>query len=366
MKIGIVTFWKSADNYGQILQCYALQKFLKNLGHDAFLIKDIPLKPDKKKKLVHFLLHFSTKRVQSIVSHRWRKWRYNRVNKLYDRCFEKFKFQYINSTDREYSIEMLKKTPPYADVYICGSDQIWNSASPIYFLDFGDDDIKRIAYAPSFGITKNNDSSYFKQIAVWLKRFDVVTVREQRGIEICKKLGCDNASCAPDPTLLLSEFDYVQIAKPIDIPKGKYIFLYFLGNSTSINIKSIYEFAKRKKLEIIYVASQGHIDKYPKRYPTIEQWIFLIKNAEYIITNSFHGTVFSIIMNKKFLVTLLKSTYSEINDRIYTLLDNYKLDDRIFSTIDLIEGQIDYRYINIKLENDRRLMKHQMDSWLKN
>jgi hypothetical protein len=230
-------------------------------------------------------------------------------------------------------------------------------------LDFGDENVKRISYAASFGMIKNADDNYFKQISIWLKRFDIVTVREQRGIEICKKVGRNDAVCVIDPTLLLTKSDYIQLAEYINTDK-EYILLYLLGNLTNVNIADIYEFAKKEDLEVIYVASQGRVDKYFKTYPTIGQWISLINNAKYVITNSYHGTIFSIITKRKFLVLPLKGKHSEMNDRLFTLLDNYGQKNRLYSSnIEVLKKNINYDEINLKIHDDRTYMKEQMKLW---
>jgi hypothetical protein len=367
MKIGIITYWTSQDNYGQLLQCYALQTFLKNLGHEVFLIKDVPVKIRLTEKAVNFLQHFSTKGILRFFFHRWqmcRLWYSDRINKHHPRNFERFRSSYIASTEKVYSIDELRSNPPAADAYICGSDQIWNTASPIYFLDFGDN-AKRISYATSFGSVSNKDDNYFKQISVWLKHFDVVTVREHRGVGICGKLGREEVLCVPDPTLLLSKSEYMQIIQPFETHSKAYIFLYLLSNSTTVDIKSIYAFAQKEGLEVVYVTSQGRFDKYPKDYPTIGQWIFLINNAKYIMTNSYHGVIFSMLMNKSFLALPLKGEYSEMNDRLDTLFNDYQIPLSLYSSnINAIKNEIIYDEINLKLIEKREWIKNKMKIWL--
>jgi hypothetical protein len=109
MKIGIVTFWQSDDNYGQLLQCYALQTFLRQQGHDAFLIKDIPCKKSPVQKIIHLCLHFSIRQVFFSLNYRWNKWRSIGINKQHDRDFAKFRMEHIVSTDKEYTLNMLRE-----------------------------------------------------------------------------------------------------------------------------------------------------------------------------------------------------------------------------------------------------------------
>ena len=161
MKIGIMTFWWSNDNYGQLLQCYALQKYLRDKGHDVFSIKYNYTKDIKRNPLFFRLLKacnpillfkylLSKKRCAKIL---------NEQN-IYDRYFDDFREKYIHFSDFNYvSYEDLKQNPPDADVYIVGSDQVWNywnmklwryiNPLHVYFLDFGSEKIKRISYAAS-------------------------------------------------------------------------------------------------------------------------------------------------------------------------------------------------------------------------
>jgi hypothetical protein len=368
MKIGIVTFWRSEDNYGQILQCYALQTFLKEMGHDVFLIKDAILQKEtdsfikKNIKRIKNWRNISFKRYYMAFYYRKLEIISIKTNKLHPRNFEIFKKKYISFTDKEYTIDMLRENPPKADVYICGSDQIWGSFSPFYYLDFGIN-TKRISYAASFGPMEKK-KALLKQISLWIKQFDIVTVRENKGLELCKKLGRQDAICVIDPTLLLTRSHYMQIMEPYNVDK-EYIFLYMLGNKTTVDIKGIYDFARKENLEVIYVASQGQKDKYDKTYPTIEQWIFLLSNAKYVITNSYHGAIFSIIMNKQFLLLPLSGFFKATNDRFHTLLTKYDLQDKLFhSDIMTIKKEIEYYRINLILEEDIEKMKKNMETWL--
>lgn len=159
MRIGIITYWSSSDNYGQQLQCFALQKYLKGLGHDAYLIKYMPTsKVPLWRRIVRFLkYHLLTPSGQkekdkalAMVSQK------NELNNV-KRDFIGFRAKYIVSTDIVYhSIKELRENPPTADVYICGSDQVWNNRledenTAGWFLDFGSPKTKRLSYAASIG-----------------------------------------------------------------------------------------------------------------------------------------------------------------------------------------------------------------------
>ena len=224
MKIGIITYWWSEDNYGSILQCYALQKYLRDAGYDAYLIRYDARKDETKNpnwtrllkilnpvKLLRFLFYQKSRII------------YILKKKNNPRNFDYFRNKYINQSEKTYySYNELVNNPPEADVYIVGSDQMWNFNNlPLgkikdkflaCFLSFGDADVKRISYAVSFGNEKLNDD-FVQEISLQLKKFDYISVREKSGIDICKQCGIHNAKWVPDPTMLLDADVYRTLYK---------------------------------------------------------------------------------------------------------------------------------------------------------
>jgi hypothetical protein len=364
-KIGIVTLWNAYDNYGQLLQCYALQQVLKQLGSDPFLIK---YKASKTQGIFNVLFTFQLQRVIKYIILRIKK-RKEQPVKPTDRDFDIFRKTYIKSTETIYSLTALKNNPPQSDYYVCGSDQIWNKYSKAYFLDWGDKKVPRIAYAASFGAI-NVSKEFTNKISEALKKFQIVTVREQSGIDICKQAGYLNALCVPDPTLLLTEKDYKKlILENIITSNREYLLIYWLGWDTNVNFEEIERFAKQKDLEIIYVPSIGGTlvelnNELAKTFPSIQEWLSLVANAKYVLTNSFHGMVFSIIFNRQFGVYILNGVASNMNDRIYTLLDNIKLRSRIITdNLQILDNSIDYEYINTVLNTQREKIKNYFKDW---
>lgn len=365
MKIGIITFWDLEDNYGQILQCYALQRFLKNMGYDAFVIRYLASEQHQYsfKKLFGIVMH--PDKILRYVRGRRRRRISNKTNKDHPRGFNDFKEANISMTSRIYrSADELQNNPPLADVYICGSDQIWGGEDPIYYLNFGDLKAKRLAYAPSFGHKPCPES--VEKIKSYLTRFDIITVRELSGIQICEELGYNNVECVPDPTLLLTVNDYKLLEDIIEV-ENEYILLYLLGNTIDYDIDEIYEYANKHNLEIKYVSSQGRLDKYSKEYPSIPQWLYLINHAKYVITNSYHGTIFSILYNKQFVVIPLSGDYKKMNSRFETLFSLFKIEKRYLKTgqLETMQSSIDYKFINEILESKRRYVENKMKEWLK-
>lgn len=362
MKIGTITFWNSEDNYGQLLQCFALLKLLKEKGHDPFLIK---FERERKRSklpqriLVGIKMFIKNPKV-FLETIRFKKQQLYSEKKFVsvDRKFSQFRKKYIPSTEVVYAENELYINPPLADVYICGSDQIWSGGNPTMFLQFVPKDRKKIAYAASFGGSRPEN---IDEVSKFLKTFDYVSLRENSGVDLCKQLGCSKAELVPDPTLLLDSIVYQDMAKNVQVVNEKYILLYLLGNEIPISVVSIFTFAKKNNLKIKYVASQGRVDDFPKIFPTIEEWISLIDNASYVITNSFHGTIFSLLLNTPFLVLPLSGLRSKMNVRINDLLEKYGMMDRIYKhTLDIIYSPISFEKFNSLQKAERKIIVDKM------
>lgn len=348
MKIGIMTFWWSNDNYGQLLQCYALQQYLREQGHEPFLIRYDPRTDIKPVSLFRKIIKaFNIKNLINFIANKAKSRIYKRrvfldkENKL--RKFDEFRREYIFQSEKVYlSYYELQKDPPEADCYIVGSDQVWNfykmplaSCKNIihaYFLDFGRKSTKKIAYAASWGKTEIPEN-FIAEITPLLKQFDYISVREESGLDICKKCGIQNAEFRCDPTLLLSRNHYQNLcqSESTNLSHRKYILIYRLWNSCNFPIKKIFKWAKINNFEIIYITANGLSDSYKKRCPTIPEWIALIANAEYVITNSFHGSLFSLIFRKKFGVVPLKDSQIGMNSRINMLFKLFHVSPRWFT-----------------------------------
>lgn len=330
MKIGIMTFWWSNDNYGQLLQCYALQKYLRDLGHDPFLIRYRETNASGY-SLSRILKAFNPSKLLKYLTIKKRLKQSQTEELVHPRNFDAFRSKYLVQSELIYdTYEDLKKNPPKADMYIVGSDQVWNFGSPnktsmnAFFLNFGNKNTKRVSYAASFG-TDSLSLGTERHIKTLLKNFEFVTVRENSGKDICNKM--DIASkVVCDPTLLLSTEQWSQLKESgIKIGK-KYIFLYLLTNSCKISVNKLKKWADSKQLDLIYVSGntayyQSNYDDegIEKSYLTINQWVNYLSNAEYVITNSFHCCVFSFIFSRKIgIVPLLTRT----NDRINSLFEN--------------------------------------------
>ena len=359
MKIGILTFWWSNDNYGQLMQCYALHKYLCSLGHDVFLIRynskldikgsPLPVKLLKILNPVKVINHIKNKRNISAIQ---------KEQITNDRHFEDFRNKYINFSRTYNSYSELKNDPPEADIYIVGSDQVWkcwfdenrlfSNLMHAYFLDFGKKSTKRLSYAARWGTTELNDS-FSKQVAPLLNQFDFIGVREETGINLCTQCGRNDAEWTCDPTLLLSADDYrkLYLENVINKQKDKYLLLYMLNNEYDFDLNYVYSFAASKNLKVIYITGNGVLDNRDKVYASIPEWLYLIDNADYVVTNSFHCSVFSAIFHKKFGVIKLKGRHSGMNSRFDSLFSLLKLDKRYVADNDF--SVLDNEYNSIKI-----------------
>lgn len=375
MKVGIITLWQSSDNYGQQLQCWALQQELIKLGYEPYLIRyDVEyqfssIKSPLWKKITKLLLIYPV--VKSFV----RKKREIKEQKLRvynalrnsERDFENFRKDNIYMSEKTYtSLKSLKDNPPKAAAYIVGSDQVWaflldRLENQVMFLDFGQNKTKRVAYAPSFSMPAYPDKLK-AQLKFNLSRFDSLSVREQTGANICKELGFE-AKVVLDPTMLLKREDYSKIASTNT--RNAYIYLYYLNitNPKEVEWKQLQEFSKAFNLKIIATPASGYIQgeelfsDVDYQYATIPQWIGLINNANLVVTTSFHGVVFCVLHHTPFVFFPLKGKFSRGNNRVIDLCNLLHLSDRIWtgnlSFISLYEDVIDWKKVDQILDTNR-------------
>lgn len=360
MKIGILTYWWTDDNYGQLLQAYALQTYLKKKGHDVFLIKYQEKKILKKKSFIERLSSITIEKILKKIESR--KIKLNK--KRHPRFFEDFKREYLVFSDEKYDSYLeLQSSPPNADLYICGSDQVWNSKlrNPIepYLLSFGNTNTKRASYAASFGLVELSDVDkiiYKRCLAV----FDAISVRERTGVDICNQLGYTNVYWLADPTLLLNINEWLAISKKrIAENKDKTnVFVYTLNETIEDKTKVIEYFKEKKNTVVNHVTANNDISG--NVYPTIHEWITSINEADFVITNSFHGLVFCIIFNKNFLVLPTTKSFIGMNDRVDSLLYKCDLKDNILTHFD--EAKLEL-FLNKKI--DWKNTNDNIKEWLK-
>ena len=263
--------------------------------------------------------------------------------------------------------ELTEKSKEYSNI-IVGSDQLWlpvNVVADYYTLNWVDDGVNKISLATSFGISEI-PKKYKEKYKKFLDKIDYISVREQSGVNLIKEISNKDASLICDPTMLLTKQDWMSMQQEERIIKDKYILCYYLGKNIDHR-----KFAEKLKAKTGYkIVSLNHADEYVK-YNDIfadetpydigpAEWINLIRNAEYVCTDSFHGTVFSLINNVNFFTfERYKNNDSKIstNSRIYDLLKNFNLEERLFKGNEEVEyamrKKINFTEVNNKLKEQR-------------
>ncbi len=352
-KIGIVTL-NHGYNYGNKLQNYAIKKVYENMGNEVETIAFKPIKSNdgatksdlKGKKIANIKQRLVRKIKQKLYANheKCRIEKFNRFNK-----------DYLNMSNKEYNSKNynLINENEY-DLFSVGSDQVWNSYlwdfSRFYLLDFVKNDSKKIAYAASFAVDSIKEE-YTDDFRRNLQKFKAISVREEKGIDIVQNLINKTPKLVLDPTMLLDEYEWDNfINAPQKIKKEKYIFTYFLGEKSKETQEIIKKVANLHKLKIIQMNNIKN--NYFASSPN--EFLYLLKNSEIVLTDSFHACVFSIIFNKSFYVFDRKSNSKNMNSRIDTLLRKFKLDDR--KKLDVTNKNIfnnDYSYAKSILEKEK-------------
>ncbi len=362
MKIGILTL-PQETNYGGILQAFALQRTLIKMGHDAITIDRHNCKeyPSIKIHIAGFCKRLFQHYLQGKrnVSTKWNPFISADEYKSASAETQKFIDRNLRLTKRVFSNQLDEIEKEYQfDAYIVGSDQVWlDYYCPASFLDFVKrKDVKRVTYAASCG-----QKSFFKNAAKvsqcrdFAKLFNGISVREAQLIEKCKEyLGID-VQWVLDPTLLLNPSEYLDATRPDIIDKEPVLFSYILDSNEDIKV-IVNTIANKLNLPIVNGNRIHEIGNAGKVYPSVDSWLQNINRARFVITDSFHGTVFSILFNKPFLSI---GNYGRGIERFQSLLERFELDDRLFTNIDLesillkVNTNIDFERVNRIINEER-------------
>lgn len=362
MKIGILTL-PISENYGGILQAIALYRLLHNQGHDVVLIYKQSSSTQKvwKKIIKEILLKIPFQDFKNFKANK--KLNEERLErKLFHRPFvEKEIFTISKDLYTKQDLEEFTQKENF-DAVIVGSDQVWRKAYindkyyKSYFLDFVDGNkTKKIAYAASFGKDYWEGKHDSEEISKLLQDFTAISTREKSGIDICKEtFNYDKAIHVLDPTLLISKKFYEdEIISKYDvsnISKGG-LTTYVLDEAE--DKKEIIEFVQKNS----GLKSVHHLKGFntSKTTFTVPQWVASFANADAVVTDSFHGMVFSIIFEKEFVVI---GNHSRGLDRFVSLLGLLGLQERLVFDVKDLEGKelekIDYSRVNAILENEKQ------------
>lgn len=360
MKVGILTYHNTM-NYGAALQTYAMQEALRGMGMDAEIIDytneyrrgsySVRKRFLKELRHGHAFNAFKTLTAMPMIINRTKNFAAFYQSNLW------------KSTSVYNSMKSIKENPPDYDVYLAGSDQIWNyrnnGADFNYMLDFVSDKSKTVSYASSFGVDTIPERLKEKY-AEHLNKIRAISVREKIGANLVNQLTGRKAEIVLDPVFLLEKNRWYELVQKTDIPKYPYILVY----TSKPEYFSKFQDRMRQfcdKLNIIQIGSAFLLSDLFRKNTRVrssvrpEQFLGYIKNAEIILTSSFHGTALSILMNKPFIVFL--SGDKGRDARIVELLSSLNLSDRVFDlqmSTDVFERGIDYTLVNEKISVSRQ------------
>lgn len=333
-KIGIVTILK-VNNYGAELQAYATQRILQTMGYDAEIIDYLFYKnprhirtrmsaPTAKLSIKKHL----QERLYPIIAN-WKARKFRDAQNIRNAKFEQFHADNTNQSVCYRTLDELKAADLDYDVIMSGSDQVWNpgtySCLDPYLLRFGNEEMKRIAYASSFGVSDipADVVEYYKEL---LSKYSAIGVREDKAVDLVKRLSGKDASLVLDPTLLLNHEQWMMVAKPVNVPQSKYVLIYELGNVPYIK-QFAKHISKETGLPIVRICKNASPEDVEPEITNIidagpGEFLTLFDQAEYVVTNSFHGTAFSINFGKQFYTVIPKGKTNNSRQRsILKLMD---------------------------------------------
>jgi len=347
LKVGILTF-HDEPNYGAFLQTYGLSEAIKSLGYD---VEIIDLRINKAYKY-NFIVKFLSPAIRYFI-------------------FETVRKKYLKRTEKIYhSSKELLETPPEFDIYVLGSDQVWNKDITTelkysYFFDFVNDTKTRFSYASSFGMNEwdfdNAETSTIKRL---LGKFSSIAVRESTAVSLCKNNCNLDTTLVVDPALLISDYSKLT-GRIIQKPKSMVCFKFTKGDSFYNFLR---EFKAKNNYKVSILAKTLPVNGLSNiALPTVGQWIKSIAEAEIVLTDSYHALIFSIIYKKQFIV--LPANIKNFN-RLSELLSDLNLTDRIFNSYNEVledsrwKSKIDYQKVDklltTKVDDSLSYLKQQL------
>lgn len=338
-------------NYGGILQAYALQTFLKQLGYEVYFINLVKPKPkiQLKKRIFPWILE----NVVEFNTRNFSKEFVVPVTRTVDNLDE------LEKVVKEYSL----------DAVIVGSDQVWRleyskQIALNLFLDFvNTPNVKKLSYAASFGVDEwKHPEGITNEIKCLLQKMDAVSVREDSGIELCKEIFDVDAVQMIDPTLLLSQDDYGKVLTESSAKAANKMLTVYILDKSKDKMDVVKKVALRTGLMPVFTnvnkkfAKKRHIlNIKPYMYPKVTDWIKGFRDAQYVVTDSFHGVAFSLIFNKPFIAIGNKGRGLA---RFQSILKIFKLSDRLIFTSDEVTDELIDRKINFDEVNEiKNLMR---------
>lgn len=348
MKVGILTF-PGSPSWGASLQMFATYNALLQKGVEVEIINYISKNVSYRRKKEVKAVSLISEKVANVFLGNPKK-----PFKKFEKQMKKYPTRFIETTK-----ELTELAERY-DRIIVGSDQVWNSfltgSDMNFYLEFCDDNSKKASYAASFGADNVNEDEREK-IAELLSQIKYLSVREERGKEIIKELTGRDASVVIDPTMLFGGDFWRKIKKPSGV-KGKYVFFLTIKPSRKMRCAAE-KFAKKNGLKLVYLDGglHGLLNKLnPEKHPVFgigpAEFLDLIDNAEYVFTNSFHGTAFSVLFNKNFYVEFSSDT----NSRLENIVKMFGLEQCVIDgdSLENTSIKVDYSKVNKILDSKRK------------
>jgi hypothetical protein len=388
LKVGVLTLYYRNYNFGGLLQAYALQSVLEQMGTDCeqicYDIRHVKIKNESKFiKLKKYLSgDFKIVDIFGIIIGKIEKKILLKVKtpqlneKLLERLnnFKNFEMNIPHSA-RIYQYENISESVKDYDAFVCGGDQIWNYwiegykdvTSKVYSLEFVPDNIKKISYAASTRGT-NLSSEYIEKLKPGLCRLDYLSIREKSAVPLVGDISGKKVVAVLDPVLLLSAEQWGKLYCNIEIPVKPYVVCYFLGKSKTKRHYAA-EFAHMNNCMVLtfpYILGNEYYSE-DSKFGDIQdftsgpaEFVKLVKNAEFVITDSYHAVLFSVIFHKTFYVfereAADKNTSTDL--RMLDFLEEFGLQSRLVSPESLLNKKeiepIDYAYADLELERRKR------------
>ena len=362
MTIGIVTFYNS-NNYGAMLQAYALQSYLEVRGHDVIFMKDENRADDPLWKPTPLWKFFSKRNLRPF-GFGIRSTLFNSNREIAERRMLRNIVRPFVKKNLHVSTNTLSSGPLPLDLqraaYIVGSDQVWHSvwkANRIseVFLTFAPAGSKRIAYAASFGGT-DWTGEHRSIVSDLLQKFDAIGVREKFGVETVKRISNCHAEHVPDPTLLHRNDFYNNLAKQAgkDSCAKAFVFEYIFRPSAA----SLFHCKLSSVFKARFRSARCHPPNISNQ-PTVASWMKNMRDSAFVLTDSFHGTVFAILWHKPFIALTRSGNIGDGNERLVSLLSPLGLSNRMFSEYDearvdaVLHEMIDWRHVDSIIDSWR-------------
>ena len=357
-RVGLITYY--GNNYGGCLQAYAMQRIIQTIGYDPRIIQvHTPLIGEKNQKWISLFRVLKN----PIAYFRRRKYIKEdaRNERFRSQAFDRYRNEFLNF-DKSFTLSCndFKGVENYS-IFVCGSDQIWNpnlyGVHPIWTMKFAPYGSKKIAYAPSLGISSIPEK-FIADFQKNLKDFSYLSCRELEGANSLSEILGKDVDVVLDPTLLLTPEQWYEFARPVNI-KFPYIFCYLFGDYSYIAVIKD-RVKKHFGLNVVclpYNLRELKADDYKLYDITPNQFVWLIENATFVVTDSFHASVFSIKMGTPFVALKRTSDNDKknMNSRLYTLLhtvglENCMVSENMVNNIDeIIERKVDFKKKKKKL-----------------